>query len=60
VPSEFDFEKLVKWPKGNDLIEVMDGFKDSCGMPIIHGAIDVTHIHVQKPKTQINAIDFYH
>jgi hypothetical protein len=32
----------MKWPKGNDLIEVMDGFKDFYGMPLVHGAMDAT------------------
>ncbi len=32
----------IEWPEGNALIEVMDGFKDLCGMPSIHGAKDAT------------------
>ncbi len=34
-----------KWPEGSDFIEFMDEFKDMC-LSIIHGAIDVMHIHV--------------
>jgi len=49
----------MKWPKGNDLIEVMDGFKDFCGMPLVHGAMDATQIHVQKSKAKVFTIDFY-
>jgi len=30
----------MKWQEGNDLIEVMDGFKDFYGMSLIHGTID--------------------
>ncbi len=32
------------------MIEVMVGFKWFCGLPFVHGAIDVTQIHIQKPK----------
>ncbi len=31
-----------KWPKGRNLIEVMNGFKDLCGLLVIHDAINVT------------------
>jgi hypothetical protein len=31
------------WPKGRKLIKVMAGFKKFCGLPLIHGAINVTH-----------------
>jgi RNase H-fold protein (predicted Holliday junction resolvase) len=27
----------------------MASFKDWCGLPSIHGAINYTHIHIQKP-----------
>ncbi len=30
----------MKWQEGNDSIEVMDGFKDFCGMLLVHGTID--------------------
>jgi len=36
----------MKWPKGNDLIKDMDGFKDFYGMPLIHGATNAMQIHV--------------
>lgn len=42
----FIMKNQIKWPKGNDLIEIMDGFKKLCGLSSIHGAIDVPHIHV--------------
>jgi hypothetical protein len=38
----------------------MDWFEDFCGMLTIHGAIDVTQIHVQKLKTQVLVVDSYH
>jgi hypothetical protein len=40
----------IKWLKGKDLVQVMTTFKNFCGLPIIHDAIDVTQIHIQKPK----------
>jgi hypothetical protein len=49
----------MKWLEGNGLIEVMDGFKDFCGMLSIHGTIDATQIHVQKSKVKIFATNFY-
>jgi hypothetical protein len=36
----------LKWHVGDDLNEVMIGFKDLCGLPSIHGTIDATHIHL--------------
>jgi hypothetical protein len=35
-----------KWPKKIEMVEIMIGFKDFYGLPSIHGAIDVTHIHL--------------
>lgn len=32
----------LKWPKKNDLVEVMAKFKEFCSLPSIHGAIDAT------------------
>jgi hypothetical protein len=40
VCNEFGFEEPMKWQEGNDSIEVMDGFKDFCGMLLVHGTID--------------------
>jgi hypothetical protein len=36
--------------EGHDLTYVMDGFKYLCGLPLVVGAIDITQIHIQKPK----------
>lgn len=36
----------LKWLVGDDLDEVMARFKDLCGLPSIHGAIDATQIHL--------------
>jgi hypothetical protein len=49
----------MKWPKGNDLIEVMDGFEDLYGMPLVHGATYAMQIHVQKMNAQIFVTNFY-
>jgi hypothetical protein len=32
----------------------MRGFKRYYGLPFIHGAIDVTQIHIQKPQSAFN------
>jgi hypothetical protein len=40
----------MRWPKRKEMIEVMVGFKCFCGLPFVHGAIDVTQIHIQEPK----------
>jgi hypothetical protein len=43
------FKSQIQWPKGEDLAKVLRGFREFCGLPSIHGAIDVTQIHIQKP-----------
>jgi hypothetical protein len=50
VHNKFNFEEHMKWLKDNDLIYVMDGFKEFYGMSSIHGAIDVIEFQVQKLK----------
>jgi len=40
------FQSQNWWPKQEDLVEVMRGFKELYGMPSIHGAINVMHIHI--------------
>jgi hypothetical protein len=50
----------LKWLVGDDLVKVMAGFKDLCGLPSVHGAIDATHIHLKKPKGEkFFVADFY-
>jgi hypothetical protein len=50
----------LKWFVGDDLVEVMAQFKDLCGLPLVHGAIDVPHIHLYKPKGKTCfVVDFY-
>ncbi len=46
---EHCFQKSkTKWQQGKNLVQVMVGFKNICGLPLIYGAIDYTQIHIQK------------
>jgi hypothetical protein len=45
-----DFGAKIKWLKGKDLVQVMATFKNFYGLLVIHDAIDITQIHLQKPK----------
>jgi hypothetical protein len=49
----------LKWPKGIEMVDFMDGFKDFCGLPLVHGAINATQTHLQKPMGQHFTIDYY-
>jgi len=44
------FGAKMKWLEGEDLVQVMATFKNFCGLLVIHDAIDVTPIHIQKPR----------
>ncbi len=45
----FVFKNQIKWPKWNNLIEVMFTFKKLYGLPSIHGVyIDAIQIYIQK------------
>jgi hypothetical protein len=46
------FRNQIAWPKRDDLTEIMNGFRELCIFPTIHGSIDATHIHMFKPKGQ--------
>ncbi len=35
--------------EGEDLVQVMAGFRDLCDLPSVWGANDYTPIHIQKP-----------
>jgi hypothetical protein len=50
----------LKWFKGIKMVEIMVGFKDFCGLPLVHGAINATQIHLHKPMGQRFAIDYYY
>ncbi len=43
------FGAKIKWLKGEDLVQDLATFNFFCGFLIIHNAIDVTQIHIQKP-----------
>jgi hypothetical protein len=36
----------LEWLVGDDLVKVMAAFKDLCGLPLVHGAINATQIHL--------------
>lgn len=45
---------------GEDLQRVMTGFQDFCGLPSVHGAIDVSQIHIVIPTgLGHNQADYY-
>jgi hypothetical protein len=50
----------LKWLKGIEMVEIMVGLEDFCGLPSIHGAINATQIHLQKLMGQHFAIDYYY
>lgn len=44
------FKIQIQWEEGDNLIQVMLGFKDLYGLLLVYGAIDYNQIHIQKPK----------
>jgi hypothetical protein len=44
------FGAKIKWLEGEDLLQVMGTFKNFCGLLVIHDGIDVTQIHIRKPR----------
>jgi hypothetical protein len=40
------FQNQIKWPKENDLVQIMTSFHDLCSLLIIHGTIDVTQVQI--------------
>ena len=41
--------RQIRRPEGLALTQKLFNFKDFCGLPAIHGAMDVTQIHLHKP-----------
>lgn len=41
---------VIKWPTGERLNEVWEGFKNTSGFPKVIGAIDGTHINIPSPR----------
>jgi hypothetical protein len=52
------FKNQIWWPQGEDLSQVMVGFIYLCGLPLAHGAIDYTYIHIQELTSALVA-NFY-
>jgi len=52
------FQNQIKWPKRDDLVQIMTSFHDLCSLLIIHGTIDVTQVQIQKPK-RFCVVDYY-
>ncbi|XP_066596925.1 putative nuclease HARBI1 [Prorops nasuta] len=43
---------IIKWPLGNEAIKIESEFQRKRGIPKVIGAIDSTHIRIQKPKSE--------
>lgn len=48
------FPKVINFPKGDDLLQVIRGYEDKCGFPMCAGAIDGTHIPILAPNKNHN------
>jgi hypothetical protein len=46
------FQNQITWLEGKDLLCVMIDFRKLCNLLAIHGTIDITQIHIFKPKGQ--------
>ena len=43
------FPKVITFPKGDDLLEVLQGYEERWGFPMCAGAIDGTHVPIIAP-----------
>lgn len=50
---------FVRWPQGEELARVADGFYRKCGLPNCHGAIDGTHIRIRSPQQKELPAEFF-
>jgi hypothetical protein len=48
----------VQWPTSECLVQNQEEFKVLCGLPLVVGAIDGTHVHISKPA--IGVEDYYY
>lgn len=48
--NEMLFPTVVKFSEGNELRNIIDGFKNKCNFPNCAGAIDATHISIISPQ----------
>jgi hypothetical protein len=54
------FTKLISWPIGTKLNDAMESFKQWCGLPNVHGAMDGNHIIIYEPQTLFPKDYYYH
>ncbi len=50
------FKNKIMWLEGEHLVKVMVKFKSFCGLPSIHGTIDVTEIHLIRGKSVVEIV----
>ncbi len=53
------FKSLITWSVGQKMEDAMLEFKESCGIPSVHGVINDTHITISKPKLVVFVEDYY-
>lgn len=53
------FKNQAWWPQCDNMMQMMEGFKDLLGLLRIQVTIDATHIHVQKPKSNVFVAGYY-
>ncbi|KAG8172947.1 hypothetical protein JTE90_024056 [Oedothorax gibbosus] len=51
------FRQRIKFPRGDDLLEIADSFLGLGGLPGVVGAVDGTHIPIKAPSS--NATEYY-
>lgn len=44
-------QELIRWPTGEQAVDVMDDFEAMRGFPDVIGAIDDSHIPIETPQT---------
>jgi len=54
------FKKMISWPIGERMQNVMAILKACCGLPSMQGAIDGCHFKIVKPTSAFVVDYFYH